>query len=51
MHDSLTFDVYLSNEQDVDWQQLELDQNGQSELEAIFQEADDRGEGCGDTLC
>ena len=51
MHDSLTFDVDLSNEQDVDLQQLELDQNGQSGLEAIFQEADDRGEGCGDTPC
>lgn len=34
MHDSLTFDVDLSNEQDVDLQQLELDQNGQSELES-----------------
>ena len=52
MHESSPFDVELSNEQDIELQQLvtAINQNGQSYLETIFQEADDSGEGCGDTL-
>ena len=52
MHESSPFDVELSNEQDIELQQLvtAINQNGQSYLETIFQEADNSGEGCGDTL-
>lgn len=52
MHESSPFNVDLSNEHDIELQQLvtAIDNNGQADLEAIFQEAENSGEGCGDTL-
>ena len=52
MYDSSPFDVELNSEQDVELQQLvtAINQNGQSDLEAVFQEAETSGEGYGDTL-
>lgn len=51
-YESSSYDVGLSNEQDMELQQLvgAIGQNGQSDLETIFREAEDSGEGCGDTL-
>ena len=50
--DNSQFDIYLSSEQDDELQQLvnAIDKNGQSDLDAIFQEAESSGEGCGEKL-